>query len=926
MVRTVIDPENPDFRTELGQIATPVNDDEAASKAYVDAGIRQWQPNTTYQAGQILLRSATTGDPVTSAAGGLFYVRQEITTPASFSTQGLLALPLTEVEWAGKLFDERGFYETGDLATIETSPSSGVFQAYILSGIDQDGRLNVIPEADRPGGGNNQWQLIMGGAGSATFRGLTDVVFEGDSTSFAAPAFNGRPLESASFQGLGTDFRDNNAIPNRRWQFEVNVDSNFQRSEVELDFASGTNIRRPADNLVSVEITGTCEAPLFLEGSGGGLQDRVRISIIIANDADQIAAFAGFTDSEGVTWDQASGGVYEFGVGSTAAQQQQFTADMVAGIEIQRTRSITHQYIYWDEDGNEVQVTDAADFRDQLQTQPATDLLSVSTQWPTGGDNTYTGTEGRENQIPTVRGLDNFLANGQGRSLVETYTPTAQQPLPTDIFSGWFIKNITTNEMWFWNPSSAAISSNSPRDAGAYVRIAGDTSVSITTESPPTTAPDVANEANIRINRFAEEVWLWEGPNATDWVNLVNSRYYNVPAEASEGRPEFMLKQGDIVRITGINAGVYMKVDGASVTIAENFSGDLTLAAFATSPTLSLQLDGSQGITGLDRHRIDSLVIPADATAPGLEGITFYAGSSISSPEEQVVNNIAESTLTYQTASGALFAGNWRLSAPSSTAALDPATWDDFVGNEVAVDISTATNTAIKDAFDNLTAGQRVELTITQGTNFAVFNQLSDVTDTMVTDPYVLIGMGGLVRSEGTPSQATATLTYDVVEDNPNLGQIQVETTGNSTWLFGDAELLLNGTAYGGGAVNTVNLTWTFGMPTRGRDVQGNIIYPCIMFQENLTGDGVRLQAAHFDIESVQPATLYRVSDDGNSWTAVGTNPITGGIHFPANFSFIRFAISFNENSADNIRQNISNILRGVYTCLLYTSPSPRDS
>ena len=907
MTRLVFDPANPDSRFEVGQIDTPVNDDDAASKAYVDAGIRQWQPNTTYQAGQILLRSATTGDPVTSVAGGLFYVRQEITTPASFSTQGLLALPLTEVEWAGKLFDERGFYETGDLATIETSPSSGVFQAYILSGIDQDGRLNVIPEADRPGGGNNQWQLIMGGAGGGTFRSLTDVVFEGDSTSFAAPTFNGRPLESASFQGLGTDFRDNNAIPNRRWQFEVNVDSNFQRSEVELDFASGTNIRRPADNLVSVEITGTCEAPLFLESSGGGLQDRVRISIIIANDADQIAAFAGFTDSEGVTWDLANiggNGVYEFGVSSTAAQQQQFTADMVAGIEIQRTRSITHQYFFWDEDSNTGQVTDAADFRDQLQTQPAADLLSVSTQWPTGGDNTYTGTEGRENQIPTVRGLDNFLANGQGRSLVETYTPTAQQPLPTDIFSGWFIKNITTNEMWFWNPSTAAISNNDPRSAGQYVRIAGDTSVSITTESPPTTTPDVANEANIRINRFAEEVWLWEGPNATDWVNLVNSRYYNVPAEASEGRPEFTLKQGDIVRITGINAGVYMKVDGASVTIAENFNGDLTLAAFATSPTLSLQLDGSQGITGLDRHRIDSLVIPADATAPGLEGITFYAGSSISSPEEQVVNNIAESTLTYQTASGALFTGFWRLSTPSSTAALDPATWDDFVGNEVAVNISTATNTAIKDAFDNLTTGQRVELTITQGTNFAVFNQLSDVTDTMVTDPYVLIGMGGLVRSEGTPSQATATLTYDVVEDNPNLGQIQVETTGNSTWLFGDAELFLNGTAYGGGAVNTVNLTWTFGMPTRGRDVQGNIIYPCIMFQENLTGDGVRLQAAHFDIESVQPATLYRVSDDGNSWTAVGTNPTTGGIHFPANFSFIRFAIS----------------------CLLYTSPSPRDS
>ena len=103
-------------------------------------------------------------------------------------------------------------------------------------------------------------------------------------------------------------------------------------------------------------------------------------------------------------------------------------------------------------------------------------------------------------------------------------------------------------------------------------------------------------------------------------------------------------------------------------------------------------------------------------------------------------------------------------------------------------------------------------------------------------------------------------------------------------------------------------ITWTFGMPSRGRDVIANTIYPCIMFQENLAGAGVRLQAAHFNIESVAPTTLYRVSDDGSSWTAVGTDPTTGGIHLPANFSFIRFAISFNENSAGNIRQNISNI------------------
>ena len=69
------------------------------------------------------------------------------------------------------------------------------------------------------------------------------------------------------------------------------------------------------------------------------------------------------------------------------------------------------------------------------------------------------------------------------------------------------------------------------------------------------------------------------------------------------------------------------------------------------------------------------------------------------------------------------------------------------------------------------------------------------------------------------------------------------------------------------GTVAEPEITWTFGLPSAGRDVQAGVVYPCIMYQENLTGDGIRLQASHFDIESGVPSTLYQES--GNTWAAV---------------------------------------------------------
>ena len=70
-------------------------------------------------------------------------------------------------------------------------------------------------------------------------------------------------------------------------------------------------------------------------------------------------------------------------------------------------------------------------------------------------------------------------------------------------------------------------------------------------------------------------------------------QYYNVPSLAATGRPAFRLAVGDTITISdGDNAGTYLKISGAAVTIAENTGGDTTLAAFATSTTLNRRLSG----------------------------------------------------------------------------------------------------------------------------------------------------------------------------------------------------------------------------------------------------------------------------------------------------------------------------------------------
>ena len=98
-----------------------------------------------------------------ASAGGLFYVVRNHTSPATFTDNNdIVPIPLTEVEWTGKLFDIRGFYETGDLASVETEAGSGVYQYWIHSGAGLDGRVAAdgIPVASRPGGTANVWTPI----------------------------------------------------------------------------------------------------------------------------------------------------------------------------------------------------------------------------------------------------------------------------------------------------------------------------------------------------------------------------------------------------------------------------------------------------------------------------------------------------------------------------------------------------------------------------------------------------------------------------------------------------------------------------------------------------------------------------------------------------------------------------------------------
>ena len=369
------------------------------------------------------------------------------------------------------------------------------------------------------------------------FNNLANVQFEGDDNSFERPVFNTQTLVNGSYSTLGgTEFRDNSAVgDNRILRFELDTDTNFTRAEIETDFAAGNNFRIAAEGNVglNIDITGTVRGTTFLPG-GSLLASRVRVELLVDDVAAQIAAIIGYTDTDGNGWGQADisgNGIYEFGIGDTRAVYERFTRDLFDTLQLQVTRVINHQYAWYDDAADVLQVTDAREFRNQLQTQPTPQLLSVSTQFPTAGPSV--SGEDRGNQIPTVRGLDNFLWNTNDRSLVETRegAPPVNATTPTlNDFVGWFFLNQTTNEMYYWKPTDQAVANNEPRSAGNYLRIAGDTSVStLPDNNPPTTAPGVddgsgnVDESNIRISLDRSAVYLFVGPDGDGWENLHNS-------------------------------------------------------------------------------------------------------------------------------------------------------------------------------------------------------------------------------------------------------------------------------------------------------------------------------------------------------------------------------------------------------------------
>ena len=363
---------------------------------------------------------------------------------------------------------------------------------------------------------------------------------------------------------FSTSFRDNDAINNNRvLSFEVIIDSNFQRSELELDFAMGNPfvIESDLNAGLSVDITGTCNAPMFFEGSSESLPDRVEINLLVDDDATQIAALTSYTDTAGETWGLAGveTGVYEFGVSDADAVQQAFTADLVSGIEIQITRVINHQWAFYDDAVDQLRVTDAAEMRDQLQTQPTPDLLSVSTQFPTA---IGSPTEGRENQIPTVRGLDNFMANGNLRSLVELFDGS-MNTIPTT-FNGWLLVDISVNHIWHWEPTNEAITNNDPRSVGQYRRFGG-TPITTIVNAVPTVGPNAEDPSNIRILSDRSAVYLFVGPNDTDWLDIAGGG-----DGGGSGQLGFSMEQLGIVTAPASTTNYYVWPNDVT---SGNFSG-----------------------------------------------------------------------------------------------------------------------------------------------------------------------------------------------------------------------------------------------------------------------------------------------------------------------------------------------------------------
>ena len=132
-----------------------------------------WRPNTPYLEGQLLIRTAesTVDGEVVASAGGLFYSVRAHTSPATFTDNNdIVPIPLTEVEWTAKLFDTRGFYETGDVVTTATTvDTTTTYQLWIHTGVGLDGRINQLTGDELPSSTSTVWMEVMAGGGGETY-------------------------------------------------------------------------------------------------------------------------------------------------------------------------------------------------------------------------------------------------------------------------------------------------------------------------------------------------------------------------------------------------------------------------------------------------------------------------------------------------------------------------------------------------------------------------------------------------------------------------------------------------------------------------------------------------------------------------------------------------------------------------------------
>ena len=132
-----------------------------------------WRPNTPYLEGQLLIRTAesTVDGEVVASAGGLFYSVRAHTSPATFTDNNdIVPIPLTEVEWTAKLFDTRGFFETGDVVTTATTvDTTTTYQLWIHTGVGLDGRINQLTGDELPSSTSTVWMEVMAGGGGETY-------------------------------------------------------------------------------------------------------------------------------------------------------------------------------------------------------------------------------------------------------------------------------------------------------------------------------------------------------------------------------------------------------------------------------------------------------------------------------------------------------------------------------------------------------------------------------------------------------------------------------------------------------------------------------------------------------------------------------------------------------------------------------------